>query len=572
MPVQAPSIAERIRLAGMRASAGALQAYYVAGRPLRFLLSLRKRSPTKLVIAPQDIRTADATVAEEIYSGYFAFGGKAVNVHGVSPFTADSPSPEWENALMGFGWLRDLRAAGTPLAKANAAALVDEWISLCGFPGRNGAWTAAVAARRLLSFLSHSPLVLDSADLRFYRALLKSIGRHIAYLSRELSSDIKGESRLLALIALTSASLCTEGTGIAPRRMGQLLGSEIDRQILLDGAHIGRNPNTVMELLLDFLPLRQAFVARNLEIPSQLVRAIDRMLPMLRLFRHTDGSLALFNGIGNTRQDALATVLAYDDARARPLMNALSSGFQRAEAGGVVVIADLGKPPPPDFSGQAHAGTLAFELSCGNGRIVVNCGAPDAARGSLRDAARVTAAHSTLAIDDAPSSLFAGYQGPDRILAGRIVSGPRHVTSERYENEDGITIQGSHDGYVSRFGFVHERGIALNTDGSALAGRDRLIPSGRNAAAQAAEHSYTIRFHLHPSVRAGSIDGGRGALLVTADGQQWTFRAPEGAVAIEESVFFAAPDGPRTTSQLVLSGPVVANAAIDWIFESHADA
>ena len=153
MPVQAPSIAERIRLAGMRASAGALQAYYVAGRPLRFLLSLRKRSPTKLVIAPQDIRTADATVAEEIYSGYFAFGGKAVNVHGVSPFTADSPSPEWENALMGFGWLRDLRAAGTPLAKANAAALVDEWISLCGFPGRNGAWTAAVAARRLLSFL-----------------------------------------------------------------------------------------------------------------------------------------------------------------------------------------------------------------------------------------------------------------------------------------------------------------------------------------------------------------------------------------------------------------------------------
>ncbi|MCC2095793.1 MAG: heparinase II/III family protein [Hyphomicrobiales bacterium] len=570
MPVQAPSIAERIRLAGMRASAGAIQAYRGAGRPVRYLLSLRKRPPAKLIIAPQDIRTADATVAEEIYSGYFAFGGKAVNVHGSSPFMAESPSPEWENALMGFGWLRDLRAAGTPLARANAAALVDEWIALLGSRGGNSAWTVSVASRRLLSFLSHSPLVLENADLRFYRAFMRSIGRHIAFLGRELAAGGKGEARLLALIALTSASLCTEGTSVSPRRMGQLLGSEIERQILLDGAHIGRNPNTIVELLLDFLPLRQAFVARSLEVPPELVRAIDRMLPMLRLFRHTDGSLALFNGMGHTQQDALSTVLAYDDARAKPLMNAIASGFQRVEAGGVVVIADMGKPPPPDFSGEAHAGTLAFELSCGNSRIVVNCGAPVTPRGALRDAARVTAAHSTLAIDEAPSSLFAGYEGADRLLAGRIISGPRHVTSERYENEDGVTIQGSHDGYVSRFGFVHERGIAVNADGSALAGRDHLTPSSHRSAGSE-QHSYTIRFHLHPSVRAGSIDGGRAALLVTADGQQWVFRSQNGPVAIEESVFFASPDGPRTTSQLVLSGPLVANGAIDWSFERQID-
>ncbi|MDP4594085.1 MAG: heparinase II/III family protein [Beijerinckiaceae bacterium] len=541
-------------------------------RPVAFVKALRFRNPSRLIIAPQDIRTADPTVADDIYAGYFSFCSKAVNVHGASPFLVESPSEGWEKALMGFGWLRDLRAADTGLAKANAAALVDEWITLRGAPGmnmaHNGAWAPDVAARRLLSWLSHSPLILETADLRFYRQFMKAIGRHASYLRRELESGLVGEDRLLAVIALSSAALCTEGLNLSHKRISRLLTQEISRQILLDGAHVGRNPKTIVELLLDFLPLRQTFVARNMEPPAALLQAIDRMLPMLRLFRHGDGALALFNGMGVTFQDGLSTVLAYDDARARPLMHAISSGYQRAEAAGLIVIADMGKPPPPEFSCSAHAGTLSFEMSSGRSRIVVNCGVPESLQAASRVAVRVTAAHSTLSIDDQPSSLIAGYHGADRLLAGRIISGPKHVVAERYENADGITIQASHDGYAQRFGLVHERGIAINPEGSAIAGRDRLVPAGKKASHGG---TYTIRFHLHPSVRAGSIEAGHGALLVTADGQRWIFRCPCAPVSIEDSIFFAGPDGPRGTSQLVISGPVVPEQSMDWTFERQFD-
>ena len=37
------------------------------------------------------------------------------------------------------------------------------------------------------------------------------------------------------------------------------LVAEIERQILPDGGHISRNPGALIELLLDLLPLRQAF-------------------------------------------------------------------------------------------------------------------------------------------------------------------------------------------------------------------------------------------------------------------------------------------------------------------------
>ena len=70
--------------------------------------------------------------------------------------------------------------------------------------------------------------------------------------------------------------------------------------MLPDGGHASRNPGALIELLLDLLPLRQAFAARNVPPPAALNNAIDRMMPMLRFFRHGDGNFALFNGMGPT--------------------------------------------------------------------------------------------------------------------------------------------------------------------------------------------------------------------------------------------------------------------------------
>src|SRR5881227_2250244 len=74
--------------------------------------------------------TADATRATEIYSGRFAFAGKVVVCDRRSIFEMEPPSDEWAAGLLGFGWLRHLRAAESGITRANARALVDEWITL----------------------------------------------------------------------------------------------------------------------------------------------------------------------------------------------------------------------------------------------------------------------------------------------------------------------------------------------------------------------------------------------------------------------------------------------------------
>src|SRR5581483_10406634 len=160
------SVAERAKLSMLLIQVGLCNfAGRLNGHPLvrwRFFPAKTDR----LIIAPQDLRTADATRAAEIYAGRFAFAGKVVICDGRSPFEIVAPTDEWAVGLLGFGWLRHLRAADSAITRANARALVDEWITLQGSWNAT-AWRPDILSRRILSWLSQSPLLLTDADVRF---------------------------------------------------------------------------------------------------------------------------------------------------------------------------------------------------------------------------------------------------------------------------------------------------------------------------------------------------------------------------------------------------------------------
>ncbi|MCP3418875.1 heparinase II/III family protein [Bradyrhizobium brasilense] len=518
----------------------------------------------RLVIAPHDLRTADATRAAEIYAGRFVFAGKIVTCHGRSIFDLEPPSEDWEAALLGFGWLRHLRAADTALTRANARSLVDDWISNQARK-RPLERRADVRARRVISLLSQAPLVLGDTDGKFYRKYLRGLAREIRYL-RHATLDNDGVPRLQVLIALCYASLCLANQARNIKSATRRLSDELQRQILPDGGHISRNPGALVELLSDLLPLRQTFAARNIAPPPALLNAIDRMMPMLRFFRHGDGSFALFNGMSTAPSDLVATLLAYDDTRGVPMASMPHTGFQRLDAGNTALIIDTGPPPPASVSQDAHAGCLSFELSSGVSRIVVNCGMPSTGRDNWRPFARSTAAHSTLTYRDTSSCQFVELSAMKRLLRGApITSGPSNVESYREAVPDGDVLTASHDGYLSRFGVIHRRVLMVSQDGTRLEGEDSLSPApgGR---IKGSEADFALRFHLHPSVKASRLSDARGVMLVLPNRDVWTFEAMDDKVDLEDSVFLAGNDGPRRTSQIVIRQDARQAGTIRWSF------
>jgi uncharacterized heparinase superfamily protein len=519
---------------------------------------LRGVKVQRLLLVPQDLRTCDPTIAADIYAGYFALSGRMVAMHGRSAFEIQPPSMSWAEELMGFGWLRHLRAADTPLARANAQALVDDFLH-AGAQRSEAGRRPRVIARRLMSLLSQSPLVLDGADHNFYRRFLRCIERDIANLA-SVARAMEGEDRLTVAIALVYASLSIEDMGKVFRQADRLFVTALSTQVLRDGCPMTRSPRMLVELLADLLPLRQAYLGRAMEPPAAIQKSIDRMVPMLRLLRHGDGNLALFHGMDLGTPDLVATLLAYDDQRGNALMHAPYGGYERLEAGGSVVVVDTGPPPPPAFSMQAHASALAFEFSAGPQRIIINCGTPRGSAEAARQAVRRTQAHSTLSLGDASSCIFSTQTTHDA-PAPAIVAGPGPIEVERRHLADGsVRIMAAQDGYRARFGLTHSRSLVLSGDGSRLSGEDRLDGEPGTGAGLAA----LLRFHLHPSVQASRIDDGRRVMLVMTNGDAWEFATNGPDVALEESVFFAAPDGVRRCEQIVVTFAADAGVRLVW--------
>ncbi len=521
------------------------------------------RTPERVLIAPPDLRLCDGQIALEIYSGRFPLAGHIVETGGESPFRIDITNRPWLEALHGFRWLRHMRASGTDLASANARALINDWISGPGARIGGIGWEPAITAIRIIAWLQHSTIVLQGSEFAFYRTFLKSLSAQIRYLRTMAPEMPDGEEKLRARIALAYAALSLPVAPSSLRNATRNLSVELHHQVLADGGHISRNPNAVLELLADLLPLRQTYANQAETLPAALIGAVERMLPMLRFFRHQDGNLARFNGVGATSADRILGILQHDETQGAPLSHAPHSGYERLQIGHTTVIADTGIAPPVDVAGRAHAGCLSFEMSSGRYHFIVNCGVDNFGAEDFRPLARATAAHSTAVLNDSSSARFALNGWAYEMIGSPLVSGPKKVPCSR---EDGEAYQGftaSHDGYVSRFGLVHERQLVLRESGLILDGRDRFFRPNGEPARDNGKDAVTLRFHAHPDVELFTDEYGQ-VTLAAPGGDTWVFTCGGPQPVIEGSIYFAGIAGPVKTGQIVISFKASEVPEIHW--------
>ncbi|EKF41921.1 heparinase II/III family protein [Nitratireductor indicus] len=528
------------------------------------------RTPERVLIAPPDLRLADPQVARDIYHGQFLLAGQLVETRGQSPFLVPVQNRAWQESLHGFRWLRHMRAADSELAAANARALVEDWISLHGKRIAGLPWDPAVTARRIISWLQHSSVVLQGAELSFYRQFLKLIAVQMRYLRSVASEMPDGEERLRARVALAFCALSLPAPAAALKAASRNLVYELERQILPDGGHVSRNPRAVLELLADLLPLRHTYANQAEQPPQALIDAVERMLPALRFFRHRDGSIARFNGMGITLHDRVAAILRYDDTGGAPLLHAPHSGYERLALGSTTVIADTAPPPPNDLSHFAHAGCLSFEMSSGRHQFIVNSGVDCFGDDSFRPLARTTAAHSTMTLNDTSQARFSLSPQWSDLIGTPLLSGPRKVECQRDDGDGEHRFAASHDGYVARFGLMHQRRLSLSAGGNLLEGMDSIRkPDGTRTLAEGKDMA-ALRFHVHPDIDIYRDPEGR--LILTGEATDtWLFTSDDVEPVVEESIFFAGLGGPRKSRQIVLYADPAQYPDIRWrLRRTHA--
>ena len=515
----------------------------------------------RIAFHPYDALTRRLEDADAVLRGRFRFEGETVEVKDRSVFDSPAPSAEWAEALHGFEWLPPLAAAGGEAARLLATKLISQWLRRYG-RYREPAWAPHVMGRRLIAIFCHGRFVLTNSDMLWRSKVFVSLREQSRMLARIAGEAPDGLPRFEAAAALALSGACLTDSPARLQAGLARLNLEISRQILPDGGHISRSPESLVEAYRLIVMVMDALGATGQEVPQALRSAHDRMAPMIRFFRHGDGALALFNGGSEGDARMIAGLLTRDEVRGQPFAYARHSAYHRLTAARTLTVMDCGQPPPVAFSTNAHAGCLSFELSAATQRIVVNCGAASlAAHGKWRNALRATAAHSTVTVADTSSAGLLRESWVRRMLGPRLISGPETIETSRVETEKGWTVEAGHDGYVHHFGIRHERALTLSPQGLALSGVDRLIPRKEKKGGV----PFAIRFHIHPDIRVSTSQSGD-VILKLPNGEGWRFRA-DLAHVVEESVYLGG-EAVRRTEQLVLMGTVKgAPVEVSWVFE-----
>ncbi len=526
----------------------------------RILANLK---PVKVPEAParsfRDLWPGDAARGARLLRGEYEVLGtvrplRPSEADGIGDWGPAGGSPVWRAAAHGFAWLRDLRALGSDSARLRGRALTADWLAL---PGDALAESPEVAGARLSAWLGHWDFIAATAEDGFRRQFMQRLAQDARGVVASLPAEAAHRGALAALKGGMAASVALEEeTWLA--RCVRFLPQELERQFLPDGGHVERSPAQLLLAIQDLIEIRNLLHGAGVDAPPILASVLDRAAPALRVMRHADGGLALFNGTREESAAIIDLVLTQSQSRGRAPSALPDTGFQRLAASRTLVICDCGAPP----SGRrdagpgglargadrlAHAGTLAFEMSVGRDRLIVNCGAAPAAEAAWRDALRATAAHSTLVLADTHSSELR----PEGL--GRRVE---TVEADRQDSNGAQWLEAAHDGWLRQYGMRHRRRLYLSESGDDLRGEDLL-----EADRELPTPGFVVRFHLHPTVVASLQQSEAGVLLRLPSGAGWRLLGIGARVAIEESVHLA---GELRRSQQIALHAEAGTTIVQW--------
>ena len=193
-----------------------------------------------------------------------------------------------------------------------------------------------------------------------------------------------------------------------------------------------------------------------------------------------------------------------------------------------------------------------------NKKIICNSGFFQKNKHQLNKISRSSATHSTLIIDNNSSvsfekDKFGNYQ----------VEKSMKIISRNYKFEkDNWSINGSHDGYLKKYGIIHHRSLEYIVKDIVLYGKDK-IQKKKNFKSS----SFEIRFHLYPGTKVlKTVDGQ--TVLFEIENTGWKFTCINQTIDLETGLYFGKKNLYTENQNICISGKTSGeDQEINWKIE-----
>jgi len=403
-------------------------------------------------------------------------------------------------------------------------------------------WEIDTLSKRIISWISNSKLSYDDSDHSYKEKFNNNIKKQVNHLINEITRSSWVNNKMIGCAAIILTGLSYKDEKYLNYGLN-LLKKIINFSFDATGFPKSRSIRQLLFYLKYFILIREWLKESQNEIPDYLNEIIFHLGQGYNfLWQNTNQNL-LFNGNQINDNYDFDKYLSFHNYKFKSESNEYG-GYVIVKNKKVIISADLGSSPERKFSDDYQSGALSFEIFFNNCKLISNCGYFQNYKHKLNSISRSSATHSTLILDNRDSCKFK--KNSNNIL--KVDQDLKVLKKNVLCEKNYWSIIGSHEGYLKKYGVIHERKIEYFTEKNRFLGTDKLIKKKKFKSS-----NFEIRFHFEPGVKLTKTQDEK-SILIELENSGWKFSSKQHKIDVETGLYFGKKNSFAENQNIFISG------------------
>ena len=455
-----------------------------------------------------------------------------------SIWTNNINSKDYEK-LNNFFWFFSLDLKSS---KKAVQSLIVNWINNNN-KYNNKSWDFDLTSKRVISWLSNHELTYDDDDKEFKIKFDSSIQKQTNHLVNEIKNSKVFENKMIGCSAIILTGLAYQNNKIYLDNGLSFLRKIIKTSIDNNGFPKSRNIKQLSFYLKYFILIREWFKESQNTIPEFIDETIYYLgINYASIWQNIKHDI-LFNGNYISNNDEFDQYLKRFNYTFKN-ENKETAGYAILKNKKIILAMDIGPSPIGPQSNDYQSGALSFEIISSGKKLISNSGYFSNKQNKLNKLSKSTALQSTLVIEDYSSCSFKKLKS-----LGYLVDQGLKIMNKNIVFEDNYwKISASHDGYLKKFGSIHNREIEFYPEQTKFIGTDKIVRKNKDKNVK-----FDIRFHLDPDSKVMKTQDNK-SILIELENEGWKFSCDKFNINIDNGLYFGNKNSYKENHNIFISG------------------
>ena len=441
--------------------------------------------------------------------------------------------------LNNFFWFFSLDLKSS---KKTVQSLIIKWIDNNN-KYNDKSWNFDLTSKRLISWLSNHQLTYEDGDKEYRIKFDHCIQKQANHLLSEIKNSNDFENKMIGCAAIILTGLAYQNNKNYLDNGLNILKKIIKFSINNQGFPNSRNINQLIFYLKYFIVIREWFKESQNTVPEYIDETIYYLgLSYAFIWQNINHDI-LFNGnyISNNNEfDQYLKRFGYTFKNE----NKEVAGYAILKNKKIILAMDIGPSPINTHSNNYQSGALSFEIISSGKKLISNSGYFANKRNKLNKLSKSTALQSTLIIEDYSSCSFKSGE-----ISGYVIDQGLKIINKNVIFEDNYwKISASHDGYLKKFGSIHNREIEFYPEQTKFVGTDKIIRNNKDKNVK-----FDIRFHLDPGSKVMKTQDNK-SILIELEDEGWKFSCDKFDISIDNGLYFGNKNSYKENHNIFISG------------------